>query len=102
MQWFLIKRYRLSKDDAVRFLGGDGTDLLRQSMVHYLKQDKESFRESFEKLKNQESFAKSRFALITYLRNDLLAVPVPKDQPDLKPPGVETIAQAVRNALEKK
>src|SRR5262249_54854588 len=78
MQWFLIKTYKLSKDDAIHFLGGDGTDLIRQALVLYLKQDKERFRETFEKLKNQDSFAKSRFALITHLRNDLLEVPVPK------------------------
>lgn len=99
MQWFMIKSYGLSTEDAIRFLGGEQTDLMRQAFLLYLKKDKALFKTAFERLQNNGLSTKSRFVLLGFMANELLEESIPAEQPDLRPKGFQTISQTVREAM---
>ncbi len=104
LQWIFIKNAKLDTDESVRFLGGRETDWERQLLVLFLLKDKETFKAKYN---DQEKYGRSQdrhwsnmaFILIHYLRNELLEVPIPADQPDLKPAGAMTLSERVHSSL---
>jgi hypothetical protein len=106
LQWILIKNSKLSTEEAVRFLGGRETDWQRQFIVLYLLKDKVNFEAKYQE---QEKIGRSRrrywgnmaFILIHNLRNELLEIPIPKDQPDLRPTDYKTLTERVLTSLQK-
>jgi hypothetical protein len=99
MQWLWIRRYKLSDADAIRFLGGpNATNAYIRVMVTY-----------YQRNPRQNRIAEDQFmagaagpyqAVIgRYLFRDLHGNPQRHEDADLKPPVVETIAQAVRKKL---
>lgn len=102
LQWFLITKYKLSTEDAVRFLGSMKAGPERRLMVRYLLKDPSGFEQTYtESRKANHKWSTTGFVLVYYLRNELLEVPVPAQQPDLKPATVQTITQAVAAELAK-
>ncbi|MEW6306821.1 MAG: hypothetical protein AB1705_25430, partial [Verrucomicrobiota bacterium] len=95
LQWVLIGQSKLPVPDAIRFLGGSDTDPIRKALIYYLQRDKEKFAAHFERIRTASWFSGNRFVLVTYLRNELLDVPIPKDQPDLQPPGYLSLMDAI-------
>jgi hypothetical protein len=100
LQWVLTRNCRLGAADAVRFLGGRETDPERRLMVCYLLKDKPGFAIAYGEA-DAGKWQTMAFVVAHYLRNELLAVPVPAEQPDLMPPGAQSITQAVLDALRK-
>lgn len=100
LQWIMIKQYQLGTPDAIRFLGGENTDTVRQFLAAYLQKDKPKFEKLFQDLARSDLSVKSVFALTTCLRNELLEAPVPQDQPDLKPKSATSLVESVLAAME--
>jgi hypothetical protein len=102
LQWVFVQKAKLSTEEAIRFLGGKDTDLERRLLVAYLLKDKELFSRTYDELAasyrndpyQRKNWSTMAFVLIHWLRNDLLGVPVPAEQPDLKPPGVRPLLEA--------
>ena len=102
LQWLFITKYKLSTEDAVRFLGSLETDPERRLMARYLLKDAPGFEETYNDFrKAKHKWSNMGFVLVYYLRNELLQVPVPAQQPDLKPAVTQTIAEAVAAELAK-
>jgi|GEM_PF-343980 len=104
LQWTWLTKYKLSTADAVRFLGGPQTDPERRLMVMYLLKDKEGFRKAYEAAEKDfrargKTWGNMAFVVIHYLRNELLDVPVPTSQPDLKPPTARSLTEAFHARL---
>jgi hypothetical protein len=96
LQWMLLRNAKLNRADAVRFLGGVETDPDRRLLVFYLQRDKESFEKTYKTIKTSPRMLS---VVIQYLRNELLEIPVPPDQPDLKPADAESITETVLKQL---
>ena len=99
LQWIMVRQYELDLADAVRFLGGENTDVGRRLLVFYLRGDKANFQQLFDKFSRTDLCSFSRFALTTGLRNRLLEVPAPANQPDLKPKTVELLSRSVLTTM---
>ncbi len=93
LQWVLIQKAKLPPEEAVRFLGGKDTDPERRMLVAYLLKDKKLFQTTFDLFKGE--WKNMAFVCIHYLRNELLDVPAPREQPDLKPPNAQSLTQAL-------
>ena len=109
LQWMYLQKAKLSAEDGVRFLGGKDTDPERRMMVAYLLKDKALFAKTYDdfdaSVRNDphgdKHWQNMAFVILHWLRNDLLEVPVPAGQTDLKPPGAETLLQAYAKAAGK-
>lgn len=96
LQWLLIQQAKLPVEEAVRFLGGKGTDPQRRMLVACLLKDKDLFTKTYDEFEVQHTlhWTTMAYMLIHYVRNELLDMPKPAAQPDLKPPEVESPWQA--------
>ena len=99
MQWVLLQNAKLPTDEAVRFLNGRNTNPERLAMVAYLLKDKELFAKAFEDMQKRRpdgtiKWSNMAFVVVHYLRNNLLDIPVPADQADLKPAEVLSLQEA--------
>ncbi len=102
LQWYFIKKYKLSTEDAVRFLGSLTTNPERRLAVQYLLKDAPGFDSTYNSfVKARHKWSTTGLVLVHYLRNELLNVQVPSQQPDLKPATAQTITQAVEAELAK-
>ncbi len=100
LQWTFLQNARLSVAESVRFLGGKDTDPERRLMAAYLLKDKDLFTKTYDAYDAQaraggRKWANMGFVVVHFLRNELLDVPVPPEQPDLRPAGAMTLAQAL-------
>jgi len=102
LQWLMIKKYNLTTNDAIRFLGGEKTDLTRQALIAYLARDKKKFDQITGQPSVAQSFTGASTMLMFCLDKDLLPTPEPEGQKDLKPANAETIEQAVINSLKRR
>lgn len=98
LQWTLLQNAHLSVEEGVRFLGGKNTDPERLLVVAYLVKDKELFARTYDAYDARlrasgRKWSNMAFVVVHCLRNDLLDVPVPPQQPDLRPPVAETLSQ---------
>lgn len=106
LQWVFIRGANLPVEQAVRFLGGKDTDVERRMLVAYLLKDREMFTKAYDEIDSSnkrggKKWSTMAFVVAHYLRNDLLAVPTPAAQVDLKPPGAESVLQALNAAAPK-
>ena len=106
VQWVLSRNAKLSTDETIRFFGGKDTDWNRQFVVLALLKDKDTFEKEYqEHEQNWNTYNPCRtwkaIVLMHYLRNELLGIPVPAEQPDLKPSHWMTLAQRVLSSLGK-
>src|SRR5205807_1804701 len=93
---------KLSVDENVRFFGGKDTDWNRQFVVLALLKNKDEFEKKYQE--HERTWAVTHrpwkaTVLIHHLRNELLEIPVPADQPDLKPDGWMPLTQRVLSSL---
>jgi hypothetical protein len=99
LQWILLTRHQLSVPAAVRFLGGRDTGFPRRGMVLYLLGDKEGLAAFLRKHDRWEQWPPMTFVVTHALRHRLEQTPVPAEQPDLRPPGAESLGQFIRARL---
>ncbi len=105
LQWILASRAKLSTEENIRFFGGPTASWERQFVVLALQKDKAAFQKKFDehertwRVTHQDWTATT---LIHHLRNELLEIPVPPEQPDLKPPGALSLTEQVIRSLKGK
>ncbi|MDW8343519.1 MAG: glycogen-binding domain-containing protein [Verrucomicrobiae bacterium] len=93
LQWIMIKKFGLGVEDAVRFLGGRTTHPERRVLVFYLLGEKEEFQRVFEELDKKKGWPAMGYVLGRFLRNQWFNVPVPDNQPDLRPADAVSLEQ---------
>jgi hypothetical protein len=98
-RWILIREYKLSVEDAIRFLGGKETDLLRRILVLHLQNDKGPMHQAFFDYISAGGNRGAGRPLVTWAAGELQNLPSTFQQVDLKPPGVKSIQQAVSEKL---
>jgi len=100
MRWILIRKYKLSTEDAIRFFGGNETDRFRRVMILYLQGNKEQMKSAFiDYISNTQNKGAGR-VLASWAEGDLLSLKAEIEETDLKPPGAKSIEQAVREELK--
>ena len=67
LRWLWIEKFKLSKDDAITFLGGRETDAGRHAMVSYLEGDVEGTRAAVEALMHHTNIAQEQCVLARFL-----------------------------------
>lgn len=95
----LILKYGLTKDDAIRLLGGPETDRFRHVVVLYLENDSSDMREAFLDF-NKNSSSDSAWVIACWLAHKLLDPSGTITDQDLKTPGAQTIRAAVLEKLK--
>jgi hypothetical protein len=111
MQWVVLAKAHLPKEQAIRFLGSDEQDANRQLLTAALRGDKAAFEELYTLTlrepgergikdlywKNLDLERTGSMAILAaWLHNVLFAVPVPAEEPDLRPPGAEPLLLQLR------
>jgi len=99
LRWILIQKYKLSVEDAIRFLGGKETDLLRRILVLYLLNDKGPMHQAFFDYISGGGNRGAGRPLVTWATGQLQNLPSTFQEVDLKPPGAKSIQQAVLEKL---
>jgi thiol-disulfide isomerase/thioredoxin len=97
VQWILLKQANLNADEAVRFLGGDKAPPENAPLIAYLRGNKNGFAAEFSKVRWKEKDEKG--ALLALLRNELLEIQPPGEQPDLKPANAKPLIKQIGDAL---
>jgi len=98
-QWILARNAKLTTEETIRFLGGDAPMESNVASIAYLKKDKEAFEKAFQKDRYD---APPRIgALRALMRNELLGIQPPAEQPDLKPADAKPLFKLVEQALKK-
>jgi hypothetical protein len=101
LRWILIQKYKLSVEDAIRFLGGKETDLLRRILVLYLQNDKKPMHQAFFDYISGGGNRGAGRPLAAWATGQLQNLPSNFREVDLKPPGAKSIQQAVLEQLGK-
>jgi len=104
-QWFVARQAKLSREETIRFLGGDQAQGERRLMVAYLREDREAFARSYAEMASGKSprvWSTMAFVLAQWLRLDLFKIAPPPDDPTLSPAQPKTIEQEVREARDHK
>ncbi len=95
----LILKYGLTKEDAIRFLGGPETDRFRHVVVLYLENDSSDMREAFLDF-NRNSSSDSAWVTACWIAHKLLDPSGTITDQDLKTPGAQTIRAAVLEKIK--
>jgi hypothetical protein len=99
LRFALAKKFDLSEDDGIRFLGGKDQDgLVGRALCAYWAGDKALFNESFIKANAARPVNSTPFdyLLLFLLYNEINEVVQPREQPDLKGEDARTLDQIVR------
>ena len=102
LQWVLADQANLSPEERIRFFGGLDTDWERKLVVLAIKGDKEAFENNYAergKTWRVTGHMWTASVLLHHLRNELLSIPVPADQGDLRPADAMPLAQRVLKAM---
>ena len=97
-QWMLAREAKLTTEETIRFLGGEAPMESNRGFIAYLKKDKQSFERIF--AKEQWSSRRCTGAFLALMRNDLLAIQPPAEQPDLKPADAKPLARLIAEAVD--
>ena len=100
LRWILIQKYKLSVEDAVRFLGGPDADRVRNVLIAYLKQDNLD-RAWVNFYASDDILTEANDVVPVFLIHKIKGTKIPEEEIDLRPAGVQTIKQAVLSVLEK-
>lgn len=95
LRWIWINKYKLSKDDAIRFLGGRETDPFRHVLICYLESDAAAAKEALKGYADPDKRFSEQTFLAYYLAHSLQKKPFDKPEPDLKPPNARSVREAV-------
>jgi hypothetical protein len=104
LQWILSDRAKLTTEERIRFFGGPKGQWARQFVVLALQNDKAGFSRKLDQhertwRQTHQVWDWEDTVLIHYLRNQLLEIPVPPQQPDLKPADAMTLSERVISSL---
>ena len=99
LRWLWIEKFKLSKDDAIAFLGGRETDAPRHVIICYLDGDAEKARSAAEALMHIAGTSAEQCILAKFLSMKDAKEP---DVPDLKPAGASSARAAVLARFAKK
>ena len=94
LRWILIKQCNLPRDEAIRFMGGEETEVSSSVIICYLKGDKANMRQALA-AHDKNPVGTAADILAHYLAHDLLGDKPPFEQTDLKPPGATSLREAV-------
>ena len=95
VQCVLLNKAHLSVAEAERFLTAGGDDAHHRIVIAALRKDREEFERLYKDL-NKERFTNAWGVLNASLRNRMLAIPPPKEQPDLMPPDAKPLLPRLR------
>jgi hypothetical protein len=94
LRWIWIEKFKLSKEDAIAFLGGRETDAARHVLVCYLDGDAEKTVQASDELMHQSDAPVEQCILAEFLGDKLAKIKEP-DVPDSKPANASTARAAV-------
>jgi hypothetical protein len=101
LRWLWIEKFKLSKEDAIAFLGGRETDAARHVLVCRLDGDGESARKAADALMDQENIRAEQRVLARCVSMELAKDTPEPVVPDLKPAGAVSARTAVMARLGK-
>jgi hypothetical protein len=101
LRWIWIEKFKLSKDDAIAFLGGRETDAARHVLVCYLDGETEKTAQAADDLIHQDGSSPEQCILAKFLSAKLSHSKEP-EIPDLKPADATSARAAVIARLMKK
>jgi len=99
IRWIWIEKFKLSKEDAIAFLGGRETDAARRVMVGYLEGDVGQTQMVADALMRRHDAQDSHCILAKFLSMKLDAGAREPEVPDLKPGGVSSARALVLGRL---
>jgi hypothetical protein len=101
LRWIWIEKFKLSKEDAIAFLGGRETDAARHVLACYLDGDAEKTVQASDGLMRQSDASAEQCILARFLGDKLAKIKEP-DVPDLKPANASSARAAVLARLAEK
>jgi hypothetical protein len=101
LRWIWIEKFKLSKEDAIAFLGGRETDAPRHVLICYLDGDAEKTLQACNELMHRNDANAEQSILAKYLC-DKLAKTKELDVPELKPADASSARTAVLARLAEK
>ncbi len=102
LRFILARRFNLSVDDAVKFIGPERPSPARRLLIAYLRKDEKDFIAAYALVKRKlgPSIDETCRTLIECLNHEVQKIaPIPT-QPDIKPAKVEMLDDLVRQKLE--
>ena len=99
-RWIVIQNCKLEEKEAINFFGGTKNDVLRQMVTAYFQNKPDVMKEAFKHFAHKKDQAASP-ALAGWLNAKMSNKTPGIEEKDLKPPGAKSIAQAVKEAIEK-
>ncbi len=101
LRWVLIKKYKIPPLEAVRFLGGKETDRMRRVLVLSILEDKEHMFDAIVDFQKNSANSFAGRVVAQWVARQTLPQPTRIEEKDLRPPGAQSLQQAVRAALAK-
>lgn len=96
-QWALLEHAKLKGAAAIRFLGENKAEIHNQVLIAALRDDRAQFERLFNEYRTK--LPPEAVPLVLRLRCELLRIPPPAEEPDLKPNGAKPLAQLIRDAI---
>ncbi|HTY87538.1 MAG TPA: hypothetical protein VMB80_08745 [Candidatus Acidoferrum sp.] len=100
LRTLLILKQGMNTNDAIQFLGGPETDRFRHVVILYLLKDKEHMMEALQDYDAHTSSDVS-WVMANWMARQTVEPNARVEDKDLKLPGAKTIAQAVREELDR-
>jgi hypothetical protein len=101
LRWIWIQKYKLSTDDAIRFLGGKETDAYRRVLVLYLQKNQSAIGAAHQAYIEGHSFKGMGRVLASWLARDLCQAKGSIEEVDLRPANAKSVRQAVLDVVKR-
>ena len=92
------KQAKLSKEEMIRFFGGDRAKPSQLLMISALREDRAAFEKAYQDCKGE--YGGIFFVLVHDLRGKIYKIRPAKNPPVLKPAGIKPLPQLVREAAQ--
>jgi hypothetical protein len=102
VRWIWIEKFKMSKEDAIEFLGGKEADAIRHVLVCYLEGDAEKTRVAADAFINQDDARLEQCVLAKFISLKLATDSKEPAVPDLKPARVTSARAAVLARIAEK
>lgn len=98
-QLVLARQAKLTKEETIRFLGGDHPMEANEGFLTYFRGDKEGLGRACADELTSGSRLRCTAALLSIMYNELAGIRPPSELPNLKPAGFKTLSQVVEEAM---
>ncbi len=95
-RWLWVDKFNLSKEDAIEFLGGRESDVLRRALVCYLEKDRVGMLDAINKYNAATSQSGGRRTLLYFLYEQISDHKFHGEDKDLKPKDSESVRTWLR------